>query len=194
MGQPLPLPRMTYLEYLTLEGRGEAKHEYLRGEVWATAGGSREHARLTAAVTVALGQALRGRPCTVYSSDLRVRVSATDRTTYPDVTVVCGPASAPDDDREAVANPTVLVEVLSDSTEASDRGEKFAHYRHLESLREYVLVGQKERRIEVFRRLEDGRWTLSEAIEGETLRLASLDVDLVVDEIYRDPSSARSPG
>src|SRR5689334_18226249 len=98
MGQALPLPRTTYPGYLALEARGEGKHEYLRGEVWAMAGGSREHGRLTASLTVALGAALRGRPCVIYSSDVRVRVPATDRTTYPDLTVVCGPTEAPPED------------------------------------------------------------------------------------------------
>src|SRR5205814_5137678 len=128
----------------------------------------------------ALGVALRGRPCAIYSSDVRVRVTATDRTTYPDLTVVCAAVEAPPEDPEAVANPTVIVEVLSETTEASDRGEKFAHYRHLSSLREYVLVGQKEPRIEVFRREDDGRWSFEEALAGGSLRLASLGVALAV--------------
>jgi Uma2 family endonuclease len=87
MGQALPLPRMTYPAYLALEAGTEDRHEYLRGEVWAMAGGSREHGRLIASLTVALGIALRGRPCAIHSSDVRVRVRATDRTTYPDLTV-----------------------------------------------------------------------------------------------------------
>jgi Uma2 family endonuclease len=189
MGQALPLPRMTYPAYLALEAGSEGKHEYLRGEVWAMAGGSREHGRLIASLTVALGIALRGRPCAIYSSDVRVRVRETDRTTYPDLTVVCGPAEAPSEDPEAVANPTVLVEVLSDTTEASDRGEKFAHYRHLASLREYVLVSQKERRIELFRRRDDGRWTFEEAVAGGTLSLTSLGAQLAVDDVYADPTA-----
>jgi Uma2 family endonuclease len=189
MGQPLLLPRMSYADYLALEERSETKHEYLRGEVWAMAGGTLEHARLTAACIAALGGALRGRPCVVYSSDVRVRIAATDRATYPDVTVVCGPAATAPEDTEAIVNPTLLVEVLSDSTEASDRGEKFAHYRHLDSLREYVLVAQKEPRIEVFRRLDDGRWTFSEATAGQTIRLASLEIDLSVDDLYRNPTA-----
>ncbi len=193
MGQPLPLPRMSYPAYLTLEAQSEEKHEYLSGEVWAMAGGTREHARLTAASTVALGIALRGRPCVVYSSDVRVRVAATDRTTYPDVTVVCGPAASTPEDPESIANPTLLLEVLSDSTEASDRGERFAHYRQLESLQEYVLVSQKERRIEVFRRLSDGRWTFAEATAGQSVHLASVEVELSVDDLYRDPTAPAAP-
>jgi Uma2 family endonuclease len=193
MGQALPLPRMTYPAYLALEAGASGKHEYLRGEVWAMAGGSREHGRLTAALTVALGTALRGRPCAIYSSDVRVRVRGTDRTTYPDLTVVCGPAEAPPEDPESVANPTLLVEVLSETTEASDRGEKFAHYRHLASLREYVLVAQKERRIEIFRREgqneDQPRWTFEEAVGGGTIKLLSLGIELAVNDVYDDPTA-----
>lgn len=134
-----------------------------------------------------MSSALRGKPCVVLSSDVRVRIEATDRTTYPDVTVVCGPRAVAADDQDAIVNPVVLVEVLSDSTEADDRGEKVAHYRRLASLREYVLVSQHERRIEVFRR-EGDHWSLYEAAAGETIQLGSVGAVLVVDEIYFDPT------
>ncbi len=152
------------------------------------AGGSREHGRLASALTIAIGSALRGRPCAIYSSDVRVHVAATQRTTYPDLTIVCGPVEPAPDDAEAITNPTILVEVLSDSTEAGDRGEKFAHYRHLDSLREYVLVSHKEPRIEVFRREQDGRWRLDDFGPGQTAELQSIDVRVSVDDIYADPT------
>jgi Uma2 family endonuclease len=179
-------PTVTYAEYLEAELRSQEKHEYLRGHVWAMAGGTLEHGRLAMAVGTALSIGLRGRPCVVLSSDVRVRIEETDRSTYPDVTVVCGTRKTASDDRDAVVNPTVIVEVLSDSTEAVDRGEKFAHYRRLADLREYVLVSQKEQRIELFRREAD-HWSLYEAGPGQWVELASLDVRLVVDEIYFDP-------
>lgn len=178
---------MTYDEYLALEARSETKHEYVRGEMLAMAGGTPEHAALATAMAIALGIALRGRPCRVYSSDLRVRVRETDLATYPDVTVVCGRLETADDDRHAAANPIVLVEVLSESTEAHDRGTKFAHYRHLASLREYVLVAQHERRIEVYRRNPEGRFELFEAGAGETFELTSIGATVAVDEIYANP-------
>lgn len=108
-------PVMTYAEYLELERRSEEKHEYLRGEVWAMAGGTPGHAKIAANVTGALIAALRGKPCGVFSSDLRVRVTETDRSTYPDVTVICGKREAAADDENAVVNPTLIVEVLSDA-------------------------------------------------------------------------------
>ena len=177
---------MTYAEYLELERSSEIKHEYLRGEVFAMAGGTPEHARLAANVIRELGASLRGRPCAVFTSDARVRIEATDRATYPDVTVVCGRLEHTSDDSDAIPNPVVIIEVLSDATEADDRGEKFAHYRRLASLREYVLVSQRARRLEVYRR-RDERWVLDEAGSGQTLRLESIDVALSVDEVYRDP-------
>ena len=177
---------MSYAEYLNLERTSEVKHGYLRGEVFAMAGGTPEHARLAANIIGALTGALRGRPCSVFTSDARVRIEATDRATYPDVTAVCSRLEHAGDDPDSIANPVVIVEILSDATEADDRGEKFAHYRRLASLREYVLVSQRARRLEVYRR-RDERWLLDEAGTGETLRLESIDVILSVDEVYRDP-------
>jgi len=186
MAQPAAVAHMTYAEYLELERSSDIKHEYLRGEVIALAGGTPEHSRLAANVIGELRTALSGRPCVVFTSDARVRIEATDRATYPDVTVVCERLEHAADDRDAITNPVVIVEVLSDQTEADDRGEKFAHYRRLASLREYVLVSQRTTRIEVYRR-QGLAWVFSEAAAGQALALESLGVTLSVDEIYRDP-------
>ena len=186
MAQPAAVAHMTYAEYLELERSSDIKHEYLRGEVIALAGGTPEHSRLAANVIGELRTALSGRPCVVFTSDARVRIEATDRATYPDVTVVCERLEHAADDRDAITNPVVIVEVLSDQTEADDRGEKFAHYRRLASLREYVLVSQRTPRIEVYRR-QGLAWVFSEAAAGQALALESLGVTLSVDEIYRDP-------
>jgi len=129
-------PHVTYAEYLALEAKADGKHEYVAGTIYAMAAGTPEHARLQVSMSSALASGLRGRPCAVYSSDLRVRIDATDRATYPDVTVVCGPIQTSSVDKDAVVNPTVLVEVTSETTEAADRGEKFGHYRRLASLQE----------------------------------------------------------
>ena len=183
---------MTYAEYLVFEEKSVEKHEFLDGEVFAMAGGTIEHAGLAAAISIALGAALRDRPCRVYSSDLRVRIRATGLTTYPDVSVVCGQAEADAEDACAIVNPLLLVEVLSDSTEAYDRGEKAAHYRHIPSLREYVLVSQHRPRIEVFRRNDAGRWELYEYESGSHAELASVGCAIAVDDVYRDPLAATS--
>jgi Uma2 family endonuclease len=179
---------MTYAEYLAAEQASETKHEFLRGEVFAMAGGTPSHAGLAMAVGAALSNALAGRPCRVFSSDLRIRIEATDMSTYPDVAVICGSFEAAASDPHAAINPTLIVEVLSDSTEAYDRGEKFGHYRRLPSLRELVLVSQREPRLEAYFKTAEGAWMLSEAGAGEVLTLRSLaGVTLDTDAIYRDP-------
>jgi Uma2 family endonuclease len=187
MSRVAEVASMTYDEYVAAEAASECKHEWLRGEVFAMAGGTPEHAGLAAGMITQLGAVLRDRPCRVFSADLRVKVQATGLATYPDISVVCGKLETASDDAQAITNPTVLVEVLSDSTEAYDRGEKFAHYRRIPSLREYILVSQRERRIEVHRLNASGHWELHEAGAGESIELTSLGCRLAVDEVYRDP-------
>jgi Uma2 family endonuclease len=187
---PLPIARMSYADYLAFEASSDLKHEYLNGEVFAMAGGTITHGALAAAMTTALSNALRDRRCQVLSSDVRVRSKATGLTTYADVTVVCQQIEVDADDRHGVINPTLIVEVLSDSTEAYDRGAKAAHYRRIPSLREYVLVAQGEPLIEVDRRNERGNWELvAEARRGHVAELTSCGnpIALDVDAIYRDP-------
>jgi Uma2 family endonuclease len=179
--------RMSYPEYVAAEARSDTRHEYLRGEVFAMAGGTPEHGALAMAIGARLVDAARGKPCRVFGSDVRVRVVATDLATYPDISVVCGKLERAADDEYAIVNPVLLVEVLSDSTEAYDRGEKAAHYRRISSLREYLLVSQREPRLELFRRTEDGGWQFFEAGPGAVLELVSIGARLEVDEIYRDP-------
>jgi Uma2 family endonuclease len=187
MAEARVLGRMTYAEYLALERTSEEKHEYVNGQVYSMAGGTPDHGRLAMNLGGLLRAALAGKPCAVFSSDVRVRIEATGRSTYPDLSVVCGRLARAGDDNDAITNPTVLVEVLSDTTEASDRGDKFAHYRRLPSLREYVLVSQTAERIEIFHRGDRGDWVLTEAGSGETIRLESIDVALAVDDVYHDP-------
>jgi Uma2 family endonuclease len=177
----------TFAEYLALEAKSETKHELVNGEIFAMAGGTIEHGRLAANVIGELGSALRGHPCATFTSDVRVRVLATGLATYPDASVVCGRVEVDPEDRNTVTNPVVIVEVLSDSTEQYDRNDKLAHYRRIPSLRDYLLVSQHERRVEHYRRNEDGSWTLRDLPEGGEVRLASLGCVLSVDAIYRDP-------
>lgn len=177
---------MTHEQYLELERTSEDKHEYVDGVVHLMAGGTPEHGRLTAAFSGLLFAALGGRPCVVLSSDVRIRIQATDRSTYPDLSVVCGPLVPDADDPDAVINPVLIVEVLSPTTEAADRGEKFAHYRRLDSLQEYVLVAQDRPRVEVFRR-EGDIWALREHGPGSEIALASVDASIPVDALYDNP-------
>ncbi len=187
MSHPAPIARMTYAEYLLAEATSQDRHEFLGGNVYAMAGGTPQHGALAAAVIAALTDALRGRPCRVFTSDVRVRVPETGLSTYPDVSVVCTKLETDADDPHAITNPVVLVEVLSESTEAYDRGPKAAHYRKIAALREYVYVACDEPRIEVVRRISPTGWALYEARAGERIELASLGVSLAVDAIYADP-------
>ncbi len=150
------------------------------------AGGSIARARLQASLSRVLGNALLGKRCAVFSADLRIRSTASQFSSYPDLSIIWGRNESLPDDARSVINPTVIVEVLSDSTEAYDRGEKFGHYRHILSLQEYLLVSQTEPRLELFRK-QNGRWVLYEAGPGETLKLESVEASLNVDEIYADP-------
>jgi Uma2 family endonuclease len=181
-------PRFSFEDYLRLEDESAVKHEFLDGVVWAMAGGTPEHAAIAANIIAALGARLRGRPCRVYSSDLRVRVRATGLCTYPDVTVVCGKQETDADDKKnsTVINPRVLVEVLSPTTEAYDRGEKLEHYKQITSLEEIVLVAHEEPRLEIWRR-EGGHWILEVARTSGSVVLRTIDCELPLEEVYRNP-------
>ena len=147
MGEPAS-SKISYAEYLAFEESAELKHEYIDGIVRAMAGGTLDHARIAANVIGALRAALRSRPCAVFSSDAKVRIEASNRSTYADAAVVCGQLERSATDAQAIANPIVVVEVLSPSAEAYDRGEKFRHYKKLASLQEYVLVSQSMELVE----------------------------------------------
>ncbi|MEJ7730308.1 MAG: Uma2 family endonuclease [Polyangiaceae bacterium] len=174
----------TFDEYLRLEAFSNIKHEFVDGLILAMAGGTPEHAALAAAVIGLLFQRLQGGRCRVYDSDLRVGVQATGLTTYPDVTVICGPRRSDPRDPNTVVNPTLLVEVLSPSTEEYDRGDKREHYQRIESLQEVLLVASERRRLETWRRGPDATWTMHASGAGEHAELTSVGCRIGVDEIY----------
>lgn len=159
--------RYSYAEYLAYERDSGLKHEYEDGQILAMAGGSRRHNALASRVSAAL-EAARPPGCIAFQSDQRVRVLATGKATYPDASVVCGPIEGdPADPLDAtITNPTLVVEVLSPSTEQEDRGNKWQHYQLIPSLQEYVLVAQAEARIECYRRLSSGGWEYRDVTEG----------------------------
>jgi Uma2 family endonuclease len=180
--------RFSFDEYVRLEEDANVKHEFLDGEVWAMAGGSPEHAAIAGNVIALLGAALRDRPCRVYTEALRVRVKETGLATYPDASVVCDRLELDPDDAKGhtAIDPTFLLEVLSPSTEAYDRGEKLAHYKRIPTLREVMLVSHEGRHIELWQRTGAG-WACRRYTEGETVELRSLGCALPVEEVYRDP-------
>ena len=185
----------TEAQYLAWEREAEHRSEFVNGQIYAVAGASPEHAIITVNLGRELSAQLKGRPCRTYSTDIRVRVSETGMYTYPDVVVACGENEfhVHNGRREALLNPTLIVEVLSDSTGAYDRGEKFAHYQSLSSLQEYVLVAQDQPRIERFLRQADGQWLYS-AVSGreEALDLTSLGCRLALAEVYDNVDFAAS--
>jgi Uma2 family endonuclease len=191
---PKPSRRMTPQEYFEFEATSPTKHDYLNGELIdlneliSMAGGSRQHALITANVSGEARQALKGKPCNVYSGDLRMGISRHAHYSYPDLSIVCGkPAYDPEDKNESTAtNPTVVIEVLSPSTEKYDRSEKFLNYLRLASLREYVLVSQSSPRVESYRRRDDGQWLFS-CVDGldASLRIEAVDVSIPLSEVYR---------
>jgi len=178
---------MTLVAYVAAEATADTRHEYLRGAIYAMAGGTLEHAALASALARDVGTALEGKACRVFSADARVRIQVTDMTTYPDLSVVCGELQCAAEDERAMLNPVVLFEVLSDSTEAYDRGAKASHYRLIPSLKEYVLVSQGEQRVEVQRRNPSGHWEIHEFGPGEQATLESLGISLSLDALYRNP-------
>jgi Uma2 family endonuclease len=168
----------TYEDYLALEQDSELKHEFDHGEIFAMSGGSPRHSALAFRISVALAATLPS-GCTGFQSDMRIRVLATGRATYPDVSMVCGPIELDPDDRSGttITNPALLVEVLSPSTEDVDRGSKWRDYQRIPSLQEYVLVNQ-EPRIEVYRRQRSGNWEYLEVHEGVVKLTSGAVLDL----------------
>lgn len=179
-----PHHRYSFQDYLAVEEMGPVRHEFLNGAILAMAGGTPEHAALSAAVVVLLGSHLRGRSCRTYSADLRLRIPSTGLATYADAAVICGEPARDPESATHVTNPTLIVEVLSPGTEEYDRGEKREQYQQLESLRDYVLVAQSRRRVEVFSRSEAGAWQHRVFTSGDAVELPSIDCRFELDELY----------
>jgi Uma2 family endonuclease len=186
--------RLTAREYLALERKAETKSEFLHGEVFAMTGGTRRHSLIATNLAGELRTLLKGKPCQVFNRDMRLKIEATGLCTSPDVQVACGKRRFEDAPEDVLLNPRIIFEVLSDSTSAWDRGQKFWHYRHLESLAEYVLVAQDLWLVERYTRQPEGSWVL-ETVEGAkgVLALKSIRCRVPLKEIYAntrlDPKS-----
>jgi Uma2 family endonuclease len=172
-------------EYLRLERQAEYKSEYLNGEIFAMTGASRKHNLITTNISSSLHDQVKNRPCEVYAVDMRVKVHANGLYTYPDVAVVCGEPQFEDDFVDTLLNPTLLIEVLSESTERYDRIAKSSYYRTIDSLAEHVLVAQHEVRLEQYTKQPNGQWSLLEHTELEhSAHLTSIDCWLKLSEVY----------
>ena len=178
-------PAISREEYLRLEHQATYKSEYHKGQVFAMAGASRNHNRIVTNVSTSLDIQLKSRNCNNYSNDMRVSIRNGERYLYPDIVVTCGEETFEDTNKDILINPLIIIEVLSPSTEAYDRGAKFLYYQTIESLREYVLVSQYPRRIEIFRKQKDGAWLYRSLNEmPERLELEAIDCMLDSEDIY----------
>jgi Uma2 family endonuclease len=185
MGLPRQKAMLTPDQYLAVERQAEYRSEYFRGEMFAMAGGTREHSLIKSNLVASLNVLLKGNPCTVYDSDLRVLIAATGLYTYPDASVACEPLKYADDRRDTYLNPTLISEVLSEGSEAYDRGKKFDHYRTIDSLREYLIISQDCPKVERFARNSDNTWTLTvKSGLNEALDLISIKGKLSLADLY----------
>lgn len=184
MVQPALAERFSAADYLRWETEQPDKHEYVAGEVFAMGGASRRHVTVSGNFFAALNQALDGTPCRTYMADMKVEVARDTAYFYPDVLVTCDPADHKAD--LTMTSPTLVAEVLSPSTAAYDRGDKFAAYRGIPSLREYVLIDPDKKTVELYRRGEDGLWVLRDIAPGTPLPLASVGVEVDWDRLFRN--------
>jgi len=179
-----PNQRLSIAEYLALERASEGKHEYLDGEMFAMTGASRNHNLVSGNVFSSLHSQVKGRRCEAYHGDMRVR-TGDDLFTYPDVTAVCGAPQLDDSELDTLLNPTLLVEVLSPSTEAYDRGPKLSHYQTTHSLSTVLLISQDRIHVERWDRQADGRWLVEEIEDvGRTLDLSCIGCTLALSDVY----------
>jgi Uma2 family endonuclease len=177
------LPRLTPEEYFAWEGQQEVKHEYFDGEVFAMSGGTQNHGRIAVRLVSLIDNHLDDGDCAVLNSDVRVKIQESEKYVYPDASVTCD-----SQDRETpqyVAYPRLIIEVLSPSTEAYDRGKKFKLYQRSTSLAEYVLVSAEEIEIEVFRKNDRGKWELTSYVAGDVVELESIHLTFLIDRVYR---------
>jgi Uma2 family endonuclease len=189
-----PHALLTEEEYLKIERAAEFRHEYYGGRMCAMSGGSMPHAVIIGNLTTALGLALRHKECSVAPNDLRARITPSRYYTYPDVVVVCGKAILADDQNDTLLNPTLLIEILSPSTESHDRGFKFDRYSQIDSLQEYAIVSQSEPRVEIFHR-QGGQWLyLAFAGLESTAAFASVEPTVPLAEIYHRIDFPDEPG
>jgi Uma2 family endonuclease len=177
--------KLTPQEYLAIERAAEFKSEFFDGEMFAMAVISKDHSRITVNLTGGFHAAIRGKDCDLFSSDLRVKVSANGLYTYPDLTIVCGPVDVEDEQADVLLNPTLIIEVLSPGTERYDRGKKFDLYRELDSLKEYVLVSQDQYRVEQFLRGNGSEWGYRVAFkEDDIVEFPSVGCSIPLKDIY----------
>ena len=172
-------------DYLEEERKALAKSEYYKGEVFAMSGASSKHNRIVASIIISIGQYLKNGKCYIYPSDLRVHNPANGLYTYPDVTIVCGKEEYLDEEFDTLLNPTVLIEVLSPTTEEYDRGTKFKLYRSIPSLKNYIMISSTEISAEIYTRMENNEWKLNMTKDKEgIIHISAIEYDLTLTDVY----------
>lgn len=183
---PVSSRQMTLEEYLEFDANAEGRFEYFDGEVFELSGGSPEHSLLASRIGFLLNTKLLPKGCAVYSSDIKLKVPKAPTYRYADVSALCGKAEYEDlGNQKLLVNPTLIIEVLSPSTEKFDREGKFTEYKSIPSFREYLIISQERRFITLYTKYNEKFWFQSEYVAGETLKLESLDCELSVDEVYQ---------
>ena len=183
----LATKRYTFLEYLDLEESSDIKHEYRNGLVYAMAGGSYEHNLIGGNTIKSIGNMLdkKGSDCKTLTSDMKIYIEAINEAVFPDISILCGNPEFPQGTKNAIKNPSLIIEVLSKSIEAYDRGNKFLKYRQLPSFKEYVLISQYEPKVESFYRHDESFWRISTALGlDSSIHLYSIDCDIALKDIY----------
>ncbi len=185
MGLAKPKDLYTAEKYLELERNSEVRHEYIDGEIFEMAGAGKRHNQISANVMRLLGNQLLERNCTAYASEMRIRIPSTRKYTYPDIVGICGDEEFEDDIEDILLNPNLLIEILSKSTEAYDRGTKFEFYQTIESFNEYILITQEPFRVEQFIRQDKNAWTYLEFRKSvDKVKLNSIDCEISLNDIY----------
>ncbi|WP_138994401.1 Uma2 family endonuclease [Larkinella sp. C7] len=181
-----PKPYYTPENYLELERKAAYKSEYFKGEIFAMAGASRNHNRIKENLSIGIGSYLKGKRCQSFSSDMRLHIPSNSLYTYPDLVIVCGEPELLDSTFDTLLNPTILVEVLSESTKDYDRGGKFMLYRNIPTFQEYILVDSEQIRVEAWYKPENGFWTLRKETGAvdDSLTIQTLDLTLSLRDIY----------
>lgn len=194
MGEKVLDRRLSVADYLTFEQNAEIRHEFHNGEIFAMAGGTRNHGKLGANLITELTLIERRQGCTTFNGDVKVHIEASNRFVYPEASVVCGSVESSKQDSESITNPVLIGEVLSDSTEAYDRGAKFRMYRQIPSLKEYVLIDQYRPVVSIFFLQEDQVWGMREEVGlNESIFLQSLESEIKMEDLYRNVTGLIGP-
>ncbi|MCB1142559.1 MAG: Uma2 family endonuclease [Leptospiraceae bacterium] len=180
-----PIKIFTEQEYLEYDLASQDKNEFFNGQIYAMAGASEKHNTISMNLSISIGLQLRNKPCKVYAGDMRIKVKSTGLFAYPDLLVACPEKVFSGDSPDTLLNPIVIIEILSDSTESIDRGAKFAHYRQIPSLQEYVLISQNSQKIEKYHLNSSSKWELEETTdEKQEIELSSISCVLKLEEVY----------